>query len=69
MNIYIYIGIRVEDNVGNDNNTNKKKKKKNICVSNSLLTYRRSKGIFFFLDSTARKNIHNNLYKKQDYLS
>jgi hypothetical protein len=22
----------------------------------------------FFSDSTARKNIHNNLYKKQDYL-
>jgi hypothetical protein len=24
--------------------------------------------IFYFLDSTARKNMHNNLYKKQDYL-
>jgi hypothetical protein len=24
--------------------------------------------IFNFLDSTARKNIHKNLYKKQDYL-
>jgi hypothetical protein len=23
---------------------------------------------FFFLDSTARKNMQNNLYKKQDYL-
>jgi hypothetical protein len=24
--------------------------------------------IYFFLDSTARKNVHNNLYKKVNYL-
>jgi hypothetical protein len=24
--------------------------------------------VFFFLDSTVRKNVHNYLYKKQDYL-
>jgi hypothetical protein len=51
-----YIGYHMTQNINNQLNVRENER--------SLYSF----FFFFFLDSTARKNIHSNLYKKQNYL-